>query len=293
MRNIINFDETSEKRVSYILITKNRALYLDKALSACRELLKPEDELIVIDGGSTDGTAEVVKRHANVVDVFLSEPDINARHAHNKGILLARGKYIKQFGDDDDIIFPEAMDQAAAVMEKHPEIDLLLCGGTKQRGEKTWAVYFPPGIQYGKNTDDVFRYMGPASGTGHVLRRSSVAKIGLISFGDINADAEFVLRSILLGAVVKFCRIRLYHHVIHPHSTGVRNPHVHAWNTAHLVRRYCSFGFFMKYFSLFLLPQMLRESEVGIFKRIGRSLKKYGKRKRYSVTECVWDGGFS
>lgn len=288
-----SFDESATKRVSFILITKNRAEYLDKALSRCRDLIGQDDELIIIDGGSTDRTMEVIQTYADIVDILLSEPDLNSRHGYNKGLFLARGRYIKQFGDDDDIIFPDALRQALEVLEKNPEIDLLLCGGTKQQGDKTWPVYFPAGIHYGGKTEDVFRYLGPASGTGHVLRRSSLSKLGLISFEDINADAGFVLHCIRIGAIVRFCRIHLYHHIIHPHSGGFQNMKEHIKNSAVLAWRYCSFGFFMKFFFTVLLQQRLRLSKFTLLKRLGRFLKKFTKRKRYAVDECIWDGGFS
>ena len=80
------------KRLSYILTTKHRADFLDNALTEYRKLLGPNDEMIVIDGGSRDRTREVIEKHKDIVDCFISEPDINSFHAQNKGHFLARGK---------------------------------------------------------------------------------------------------------------------------------------------------------------------------------------------------------
>src|SRR5439155_11758122 len=83
-------------RVSYVLSTRNRADLLDRALAGARELVGREDELIVVDGGSTDRTAAVVEAHADIVSVFLSEPDTGEAHGLNRGLLRARGRFIKQ-----------------------------------------------------------------------------------------------------------------------------------------------------------------------------------------------------
>ena len=48
----------SSARVSYIITTRNRASFLDKALENVREFITPEDELIITDGGSTDDGAD-------------------------------------------------------------------------------------------------------------------------------------------------------------------------------------------------------------------------------------------
>jgi len=81
-------------RVSYLLATRNRAPFVEKVLANVREFLTPEDELIIIDGASTDHTAQLVDAHRDVVTRFVSEPDCGEAHAFNKGMLLARGRYI-------------------------------------------------------------------------------------------------------------------------------------------------------------------------------------------------------
>ncbi|MCH7706167.1 MAG: glycosyltransferase [Chloroflexi bacterium] len=105
------FQDYATKRISYVLPTRNKAQFIGKALEIAKRLVGPEDELIVVDGGSTDGTAEIVASYGDLVDVFISEPDLSPSHASNKGMLTARGRYIKWLTDDDEF-FPEAMEQA-------------------------------------------------------------------------------------------------------------------------------------------------------------------------------------
>ena len=204
------FDAYASKRVSFILTTKNRAERLDRVLTLAQEYVKPEDELIIVDGLSTDHTVEVINRHSDIVDILISEPDLNASHALNKGILLSRGKYIRPICDDD-VLHPEAMEQAIRVLEEHPEVDLLVCGGTRQKEECIYPFYLPPGTDYGRSVEDLFRY--GVCGAGFIIRRSAISLIGLIPMG-VATDGAFVAQSISRGGNVKFCRINLFHHPI-------------------------------------------------------------------------------
>ena len=65
--------------------------------------------MIVIDGGSSDGTVEYLREHGHVVDHWLSEPDCGIYDAMNKGIALARGTYLLHLNAGDSLVrFPKA-----------------------------------------------------------------------------------------------------------------------------------------------------------------------------------------
>ncbi len=96
-----DFDSNFTKRISFLLATKNRAPYLKKALSNINKLVGPDDELIIIDGNSTDGTEGIIQEYIDVIDIFVSEPDKSEAHAFNNAILLSKVKYIKLLTEDD------------------------------------------------------------------------------------------------------------------------------------------------------------------------------------------------
>jgi len=70
-----SFDKFSTKRVSYILITKNRDRLLEKTLNKAKNWVTKNDELIIVDGGSTDKTISVIKKYSKLVDKFISEKE--------------------------------------------------------------------------------------------------------------------------------------------------------------------------------------------------------------------------
>ena len=238
------FDSHSTKRVSYILTTKNRAQFLEKALNSYQKLVTSRDELIIVDGASIDETAIVVQRNKKIVTSFLSEPDKNPTEAFNKGILLAKGRYIKNL-NDDDIVYPETMEKAIRIMEKHHEIDFLVCGGTKEFRGKYWPFYVPEGVSYVGNFKNIFKYGG--CGVGFIVRRSSIALIGLYPQNHIVSDLAYLLQAVRLGANVKFCRLNVFNHKIFKHSAIITKKELMDKDMSDLMKDYCSYGFYIKY----------------------------------------------
>ena len=282
--NVQGFDAYSSKRVSFIVVTKDRAPALAETLERHRGLVQDDDELIVVDGNSSDHTREVAARFSDLIDVFIAEPDTNAAHALNKGILVSRGRYIKQL-PDDDLIHAEGMEQAVRVLEEHPDVDLLVCGGTKQQGDNVYPVWVPPGTDYGRSVEDVFRYK--ASGVGFVIRRSAIARMGLHPLSTAG-DHELVINAIESGVAVRFCRIDLFHHPIHDHSAVVAHREEHEGCDLRLIRRHCSSLFYYQWRVRYFLRRYPRLRRI-----LGMVCRTMGPKRGFALSDCVWDGGFS
>ncbi len=211
-------------RVSYVLATKNREKFLDKAFENAGQLKKDHDELIVVDGNSLDGTREIIEANKDIIDKVIVGDDKNIAHALNKGFMSASGKYVKQLCDDD-IIDPNEMERAIAYMEQNPEIDLLVCGGIKESPQGRILIQAPP--TYGNDVTDVFQY--GSCGTGFIHRRDSFAKFGLINTDYVAIDREYALRLISQGGVVRFFPGKHYLHGVHPESTSITG--LDKWNS--------------------------------------------------------------
>lgn len=108
--------------ISIITVAYNSAATIGRTLESLREQTNTNFESIVIDGGSSDDTMEIVQSFGDVVTTSLSESDEGIYDAMNKGIALAQGKYVA-FLNSDDAYFPETVARVIAFAEKqNPDI---------------------------------------------------------------------------------------------------------------------------------------------------------------------------
>jgi glycosyltransferase involved in cell wall biosynthesis len=87
--------------VSVITIVYNRVEYVRSAIKSVLAQDYPNIEYIIIDGGSIDGTVEIINEYQSEISVFVSEPDKGIYDALNKGISFASGDVIAILHSDD------------------------------------------------------------------------------------------------------------------------------------------------------------------------------------------------
>ena len=104
--------------VSIITPSFNQAKYIGRTLESIRTQDYPNIEHVVIDGGSTDGTIEILKRQTFAV--WISEPDRGQSHALNKGIARAKGDIIGWL-NSDDMYTPGAVSRAVGTLQSEPQ----------------------------------------------------------------------------------------------------------------------------------------------------------------------------
>jgi glycosyltransferase involved in cell wall biosynthesis len=279
-----------DKRYTFFLCTRNRRSLLVDNFQRFRKLKKPGDELIVVDGGSKDGTVDLIRENLDLVDRYVSEPDRSEGEALNKALLIARGKYLKVLSDDD-IFHEDAVEKAFEVMEAHPEVDVLVCGGTVGKEDGAPNEHsVPPGVNYGTSPGDVFDHYG--NGLGLVIRHSSVCRTGIFSPTAFSLDWDFITQSIANGACVRFCRLNMCHHVIFGHSTSVAQSDRLRKDQARIARRYGRHDI-----AYVRDPRNGAERVLGFYYRYRRNLwKRMLAKLRGTPLErppVEWDGGFS
>ena len=91
-------------RLSIIIVIFNGEKHINKTIKSILNQNYKDFELIIIDGGSTDNTIEIIKRLNSPMIRWISEPDKGISDAFNKGIKLATGDYINFQGDGDGFI---------------------------------------------------------------------------------------------------------------------------------------------------------------------------------------------
>jgi glycosyltransferase involved in cell wall biosynthesis len=90
-----------EPLVSIVTICLNSAATLEQAIESVRAQTWPNIDYVVVDGCSTDGTLDIIRRHADTIDYFVSEPDGGLYQAMNKAISLAQGDHVLVLNSDD------------------------------------------------------------------------------------------------------------------------------------------------------------------------------------------------
>ncbi len=104
--------------LSIITVTFNAANFLERTIASVASRKNDSIEYCVIDGGSSDGTLDVIRSHGQVIDLWISEPDKGIYDAMNKGIDRAQGAYLLFLNAGDELTADPA-DLAAVLAEGH------------------------------------------------------------------------------------------------------------------------------------------------------------------------------
>lgn len=103
----LSANATTAPIVTVVTALWNGAATLEACLKSVREQTYPHVEHVIVDGGSTDGSVEILVRHDDQIACWISEPDKGIYNALNKGIRLASGRHYIVLGCDD-LLLPNA-----------------------------------------------------------------------------------------------------------------------------------------------------------------------------------------
>ncbi|MGZ4732523.1 MAG: glycosyltransferase family 2 protein [Terriglobales bacterium] len=110
--------------VSIVTPSFNQAAYLGQTIRSVLDQGHHELEYIVVDGGSTDGSVEIIKQYAGRLAWWVSEKDSGQAEAINKGMKRARGEIVAWL-NSDDVYLPGAIEAAVKAFDSRPETVLV------------------------------------------------------------------------------------------------------------------------------------------------------------------------
>lgn len=158
----------------------------------------PSSELIIVDGGSTDGTVEIIESYASVVSRWISKKDSGIYEAMNRGIELAAGEWIYFLGADDQLASPSVLGECGQKLERL-DGNQLLAYADVEVVSRTGRTLAKVGAPWSDEIKQAFRYKMPLCHQGIFHRRKLFETVGRFdaTFA-IAADHELVLRSIFI-----------------------------------------------------------------------------------------------
>lgn len=107
-------------KISIITPSFNQGAFLEETIRSVLLQNYPNLEYIILDGGSTDNSVEIIKKYDEFIDFWVSEPDNGQADAIYRGIEMATGDIIAYL-NSDDIYYPDAFFKVAKEFIKNPD----------------------------------------------------------------------------------------------------------------------------------------------------------------------------
>ncbi|WP_448520452.1 glycosyltransferase family 2 protein [Rhodoflexus sp.] len=204
-------------RITIITPSFQQAHFLEQTIASVLAQNYPDLEFFVIDGGSTDGSVEIIRRYESRISWWVSEKDKGQSDAINKGLQRATGDIITWL-NSDDLLLPDALHKVAQLFVAHPQA-WVVHGKTQLFGEgfpiqeKGAPVPCPEALYLGK-----LPFPQPSS----FFSREALQAVGLIDTSlHYGMDYDFFLRMYLQGGAFIATDALLSGYRLHKDAKGV------------------------------------------------------------------------
>jgi len=177
--------------ISVITVVFNGEPYLESCIKSIIGQTYESLEYLVVDGGSSDGSVEIIRKYETDIDFWISEPDDGIADAMNKGLAMASGDYIIFLHSDDYFIDSTVLECASRKMTGHDiyVFQVILEDGGSKKRSKNRSLDWRTNLKMGSCHQGqfclkrLFEQIGPFD----------------VSF-KINMDYDFILRAYRVGA---------------------------------------------------------------------------------------------
>ena len=186
-KGILKKDKKNLPLISIITVVLNNKKFLQQSINSVLNQSYKNYEHIIIDGKSTDGTVEILKKNNSKIDYWVSKKDRGIYNAMNNGIKLSRGSLIVML-NSDDIFYKHALKIATSYFNRYKNIDFLFGSVIKYKllyGYRPWKIRWSFGFY---STHSI----------GFFIKKKSQKKVGYYNTKyKISSDYDFFYRMIV------------------------------------------------------------------------------------------------
>jgi len=187
-KNIFKKRSVEKPLITIITAVFNNEKYLEECILSLHNQKYKNYEHIVIDGGSSDNTINIIKKYEDKIDYWCSGNDKGIYDAFNNGMQLAKGDYIG-FLNSDDYYSHNALELLIKYINKYPKKDFIFGAVRKHWGDlhgyKPYKIYWSWGF-YSSHS------------TGFFIKKDSAKKVGLYNLKyKYSSDYDYFFRMIV------------------------------------------------------------------------------------------------
>lgn len=276
-------------KLSIVFLNFNRIKETKYTVERLLELTAHRDEIeiIAVDNGSSDGTADYLKKHTEIITLLL--PDNDGIAGYNHGFKQAKGKYILVLDDDSCPDTLHGIDHALNYLDKSPETGIIACRIISPDDSTQWSWHLPKTNKLGPSPFFV--------GCGFIIRTEVFRQIGWYpeDFFLYQNEIDVSFKTLQLGYEIVYdpiCIIR--HRGIPNQRPGWRRVFYPTRNTLWLIRQYYPqpIAAYMIFSRLIIglvralqfgeLPQYFKAAQSGLMINVNKTVLSSDLRNRFS-----------
>ena len=179
-------------KVTIVTPSFNQGRYLEETIRSVLLQGYPNLEYLIIDGGSTDNSIEIIRKYEPWLAFWISEPDNGQADAINKGFIKSTGAYLGWL-NSDDILYPSAIFRVVEAFRLKPDADMIY--GDIEQGESLEREVRPLKGEQIEFSEMLKTLRVPIPQQGSLWRRTVIESVGLLDYRwNVVLDREFYTR---------------------------------------------------------------------------------------------------
>ena len=183
-------------KFSIITVSYNSSKYIEQTINSVINQTYENIEYIIVDGGSTDGSVDIIRKYSSSISKFICEPDKNMYDAINKGLKISSGDYISILNSDDYMVNKNTIYEIVKIIKNlkgdysgiYGNLIKVDANGQLIRKRKGFQVNYKQ-LLYAKN----LTFVGHAT---FIMSRKCIDIIGDYDYNSFNyaCDYDYILR---------------------------------------------------------------------------------------------------